>query len=98
MYANMRAKMWGGAKDWLKSGCLPDDAALKADLTGVRYGYNAQNAIQLEKKDDMRTRGLASPDDGDALALTFAMPVAKRDAVQERHIEEKMAAFRKQFY
>jgi hypothetical protein len=33
----------------------------------------------LDRKDDMRKRGLASPDDGDALALTFAYPVAKRD-------------------
>ena len=35
-------------------------------------GYDASDAILLERKDDMRRRGLASPDDGDALALTFA--------------------------
>jgi hypothetical protein len=36
----------------------------------------------------MRRRGLASPDDGDALALTFASPVAKRDWAEERRFEE----------
>jgi hypothetical protein len=36
------------------------------------YGYDASDAILLERKDDMKRRGLASPDDGDALALTFA--------------------------
>jgi hypothetical protein len=52
------------------------------DLTGVEYGYaqkNGRDAIQLESKADMRKRGLASPDNGDALALTFAYPVAPSD-------------------
>ena len=77
LYANKRAEMWGFLKDWCKAGCLPDDRDLAADLTGVEYGYDAANALQLERKQDMRRRGLASPDDGDALALTFAYPVAQ---------------------
>jgi phage terminase large subunit len=32
----------------------------------------------LESKESMGKRGVASPDDADALALTFAMPVAPR--------------------
>jgi hypothetical protein len=75
LYANKRAEMWGRLRDWLKTGAIPDDAALVQDLTGVEYGYDAHNAIRLESKDDMKRRGLASPDLGDALALTFAMPV-----------------------
>jgi hypothetical protein len=39
-------------------------------------------ALLLESKDEMRARGLASPDDGDALALTFAAPVARLDILQ----------------
>ena len=55
----------------------PGDDALAADLTGGEYGYAAdQVSILLEKKEHMRARGLASPDEGDALALTFAAPVA----------------------
>ena len=87
-YANKRAEMWGFMKEWCKSGCLPDDAELIADLKAVDYGYDASDAILLERKDDMRRRGLASPDDGDALALTFAYPVAKRDWAEERRFEE----------
>lgn len=94
-YANKRAEMWGFLKEWLKTGCLPDDRDLTADLIGVEYGYDANNAILLEKKEDMRKRGLASPDDGDALALTFAMPVAQRDAREERRTEELMTALRR---
>lgn len=55
---------------------MPADAELRADLCGVEYGFNARGEIQLEKKEDMKKRGLASPDLGDALALTFAHPVA----------------------
>ena len=74
-YANKRAEIWGSVKDWLEKGSLPDDPELAADLTGVEYGFNARGEIQLEKKDDMKKRGLASPDIADALALTFALPV-----------------------
>src|SRR5882724_2665616 len=87
-YANKRAEMWGFMKEWLKAGSLPDDKDLAADLKAVDYGYDASDAILLERKDDMRRRGLASPDDGDALALTFAYPVAKRDWAEERRFEE----------
>jgi hypothetical protein len=96
-YANKRAEMWGFLKDWLAAGCLPDDRALAADLTGVEYGYDAHDAILLERKDDMRKRGLASPDDADALALTFACPVIRRDWAEERRIEEKLRAMRRRF-
>ena len=57
-------------------------------FTAVDYGSNGSDAILLECKDDMRRRGLASPDDGDALALTFAHPVAKKDWAEERRFEE----------
>jgi len=74
-YANKRAEIWGSVKDWLEHASLPNDPELAADLTGVEYGFNAKGEIQLEKKDDMKKRGLASPDIADALALTFALPV-----------------------
>jgi len=89
-YANKRAEMWGFMKEWCQFGCLPDDRELRADLTAIDYGYDAANAIRLERKDDMRRRGLASPDDGDALALTFAHPVHRIDWAEERRIEEKL--------
>ena len=81
-FANKRAEMWGLMRDWLKGGMIDPDLELKADLTAVEYGYvfrEGRDAIILESKDDMKKRGLASPDDGDALALTFAYPVAPTD-------------------
>ncbi len=82
VYANKRAEMWGAMRAWLAGGMIPDDRELMADLTGVEYGYalrDGRDAIILEKKEDMKRRGLASPDLADALALTFAYPVAAQD-------------------
>lgn len=80
-YANLRAEMWGKMRDWLQHyGCLPDDRELRDDLIALEYGFNNQGAIQLEKKEDVKSRGLASPDVADALAMTFARPVASQAA------------------
>lgn len=78
VYANKRAEMWGVMAEWLRSGAIPNDPEMIADLSGVEYGYvmrDGRDAILLEKKEDMKKRGLASPDNGDMLALTFAYPV-----------------------
>ena len=79
-YFNRRAEVWGLMADWLKAGAqIPDDPELEVDLTGPQYGYSNQQQNQLEKKDDMKARGLASPDLGDTLAMTFHVQVRKRD-------------------
>jgi hypothetical protein len=77
-FANKRAEIWGSMRAWLDNGAIDNDPELIADLTGVEYGYvlrDGRDAIQLERKEDMKRRGLASPDNADALALTFAYPV-----------------------
>lgn len=76
-YANKRAEVWGRMRDWLQRGAdIPEDKELKAHLTGIEYGYNAKMQIQLEKKSDMKKRGLDSPDTAEAVAMTFAESVA----------------------
>ena len=78
-YQNKRAEIWGAMKDWLKTASIPKDRALKADLTGPMKKINSSGAIALEGKKEMKARGLASPDAADALAVTFAFPVAHRE-------------------
>lgn len=84
MWGNLRAQMWGAMRDWLKTGKIPNDRGLKADLTGPMYKPDSKGAIFLESKKDMKARGLASPDAADALAVTFAFPVAHREVVDKR--------------
>lgn len=79
-FLNKRAEMWFRLADWIKQGAaLPNDPALKLDLCAQVYSLdNAANKFALESKDDMKARGLPSPDMGDAWALTFAYPVAPK--------------------
>jgi hypothetical protein len=79
MYGNKRAEMWGAMKDWLKDASIPKDRYLKSDLIGPMMKPDSKGTIFLESKKDMRARGLASPDAADAIAITFAFPVARRE-------------------
>jgi hypothetical protein len=72
-YYNKRAEMWGRMKNWLLQGAdIPNDPELKSALIGIEYGYDEKERIRLERKSDMKSRGLDSPDEGDALAYSFA--------------------------
>lgn len=79
MYGNKRAEMWGAMKDWLKDASIPKDRYLKSDLIGPMMKPDSKGTIFLESKKDMKSRGLASPDAADAIAITFAFPVARRE-------------------
>jgi hypothetical protein len=80
MYGNMRAQIWGQMKEWLKSASIPKEKMLKTDLISPLMKPDSKGAIYLESKKDMKARGLASPDSADAIALTFAFPVAHRES------------------
>jgi hypothetical protein len=82
--ANKRAEMWTNMREWLRGGYIPDHQGLADDLIGPEYTFDVNNAILLEKKEHMKSRGLPSPDDGDALACTFAEPVAPRELPSSR--------------
>lgn len=74
LYLNLRAELWSRAKEWLQArDCkLPDDERLTGELTLPKYRFASNGKMQLESKDDMKKRGVSSPDYADALVLTFA--------------------------
>ena len=82
MWLNKRAELWGAMREWLRTASIPQDKSLKSDLTGVKSKPTSSGVVQLESKKDMKARGLASPDAADALAVTFAYPVASRTTRQ----------------
>ena len=63
-YRNLRAELWYKAKAWFEArDCrIPNDDALVAELATVRYFFTSSGKIQVEGKDDIRKRGLRSPD------------------------------------
>jgi hypothetical protein len=85
-YTNKRAEMWGETKLWLSNqpASIPDSDELHADLTQIKYSYDSNSALVMEKKADMKKRGLRSPDCADALGLTFARPPAQPKAEELR--------------
>lgn len=77
-YTGRKAEMWSACRDWLKSGAIPNDPDLIAELTAPTYEFDSSGRMKIETKDDLKKRGLNSPDKADALVLTFAAPVQKR--------------------
>jgi hypothetical protein len=73
-YLNLRAELWFAIKDWLsKRDCrLPVDDELAAELVSPSYKYTSSGKIKLESKEEMKKRGIKSPDRADSLALTMA--------------------------
>lgn len=81
-YINKRAECWGEMKDWLTDKTLPvsipDDDDLHADMTAPQSKRDSKYRLQIESKESMKKRGVSSPDNADALALTFAYPVSEK--------------------
>lgn len=87
-FVNMRIEMWWSLREWIRDGgAIVDDATLKQELATPRYEFDAAGRKKLEGKDDIKKRlkGGASPDIADALALTFAYPVAPRQPATGPH-------------
>lgn len=92
-YFNRRTEMWLKLKDWLdKAGMIEHyDQELADDLTGPEYGFaDRGDRIQIETKEDMQSRGLPSPDTGDALAMSFWQEFAPVDREDERTVKDKI--------
>jgi hypothetical protein len=77
-YLNKRAEMWGLLKAWLQEEpCkIPDVDSLHADICGIKYSFDSNSRLVMERKEDMKRRGVRSSDEADALCLTFALPVS----------------------
>lgn len=99
-YLNKRAEMWGLMKDWLREGAgLPDEQQISDDLVAPEYILQTKTGkIVLESKEDIKKRKLPSPNNADALALTFAAPVKVDEsnlAVEDEDEDKSIPYFRR---
>lgn len=79
-----RTDLWDRMREWLGGAMLgredEQDRKLIEDLVGPEYEFmGREDKIKLESKEKMKKRGLPSPDNGDALAVTFHCKVARKD-------------------
>lgn len=85
-----RDYMWQKYKDFLLVGAIDKDPQLEADSTGPGFKMDKNQRIKLEPKDQMKRRGVASPDDADAQCLTFSYSVApikkKKPLAKQQHV------------
>jgi len=95
-YANRRAEVFFALQDRFKTGdiSLPDDSTLLAQLTSLKFTYTPKGQLKIESKEDMRKRGLPSPDRADALALAFAVEVGFTRPVSLIGAERPSGGFR----
>ncbi len=74
-YGNKRAELWAEMKEWLMGEIpvqIPDSDELHSDLCSLGYKHRSNGQLLIESKDELRARGMPSPDYADALMLTFA--------------------------
>ncbi len=82
-YYNKRAEMYWEFAEWAKrGGHMPDDSILRKELPQIRYTFHGDK-IQLESKEQIKTRLGFSPDRSDGCALTFADPDVPSQYSQE---------------
>ena len=74
IYMRLRDELWFKGRQWfLDRACrIPKDDALIAELVSPKYKYESSGKIKVESKDDMKKRGVKSPNKADAFLLTFA--------------------------
>jgi hypothetical protein len=89
-YMRLRDELWFKGREWFQTlaVCIPEDKELIAELVGPKYKIESSGKIKVESKDDMKKRGVKSPNRADAFLLTFAtseiaverrMPIATMD-------------------
>lgn len=73
-FMRLRDELWWRAREWFHSldCCIPNDEGLIDELVAPTYKYESTGKIKVESKDDMKKRGVKSPNRADAFCLTLA--------------------------
>lgn len=99
-YVNMRSQMWGEMKKWIEGDSLdvsiPDSDSLHSEICSVSIlDQDSNSRLKLKKKAELIISGARSPDQADALALTFSVPVYKQLSSQKSVISNLGIVFKR---
>ena len=93
-FSNMRAYLHWAVRDWLNpknntGAMLPPDDMLLEEATTIKWSFQSNGDILIEKKEDIISRLGRSPDRWDALCNTF-YPVKQSTGLSTQQIEDNM--------
>ncbi len=101
-FNRLRDQLWWAARDYFESKQsritpAPDNSQMLIDdligqLTSIRYGFTSNGKLRIESKDEMKKRGLESPNMADALCLTFAEGINKQSTTKAKPVKKKSMA------
>lgn len=97
MFLNARAEWYWALRQQFEDGAIdldPEDDDLAAQLTALRYHYTSRGQVVIESKDDMRKRGMPSPDRADALMLAAAgVRLETTEIVEAGDLDDELADY-----
>jgi hypothetical protein len=84
LFSNLRAEMYWGLRDRFITGdiSIPADDDLMSQLANLKFEYTPKGQVKIESKEEMKKRGLPSPDIADALCLAFGNNNPKPNVLQ----------------
>ncbi len=86
-YSNRRAELADEVRKWLRTGSV--DERFREQTCSIKYkAPDSKGRLVIEKKEEMKERGLSSPDRFDSLCLSFAIGDATRTRMQERKVAQ----------
>lgn len=82
----LRDELWFLGREWFldRSCTMPNDEALISELTNVTYSFTVTGKFVAERKQEMKDRGVPSPDLADAFLLTFAGSLQQRQKFRRK--------------
>lgn len=95
-FRNARAEWYWGLRERFEDGSIdldPDDDELAAQLGALRYKYTSRGQIQIESKDEIRKRGLPSPDRADTLMLGYGFVLLNEDTIEGDDFDDELSGF-----
>ncbi|MFI7448089.1 hypothetical protein ACIBQX_11375 [Nonomuraea sp. NPDC049714] len=95
-YANARAEWWWGLRERFEAGDIdldPEDDELASQLGTLKYKFTARGQVLIESKDDMKKRGLPSPDRADSVMLAYGHVAPPDEIVGNEDLDDDLAEF-----
>jgi hypothetical protein len=85
-FINARAEQYRLLREAFEQGQIdldPDDDQLAAQLGSLKWALTSRGQVKIESKDDMRKRGMPSPDRADALVMAWTQGTSTQIEVEE---------------